>query len=1039
MIAYFVRRPLLVNLTIIFLVVSGFLSLTVLRRESFPNVNLQEARITTVFPGASPDDVEQLVTIPIEDELKEVEGLDQVRSISRHSMSEIDIRVDLESSNPEKVLQDARRAVDKVNKFPDLVTEKPAFVERKSSTFPVMEIGIFGNVSEKILQEGSEFVEKQLERVPGVSKVNIFGKRDREWWIELSPTRMRALSVTSADVIRAIAEKNVNMPAGSFASDFAVDLRTSGEIKSLRELKNLPLRSNDIGFSVKLSQIASFRDTYENPKYLARINGAPALTLTVIKKPSADIIRLTDRVKEQLILLEPQLTKGLSFQVINDESLRTSNRLAVVSSNAALGLSLVFIVLMVFLSFKDAILTSISLPLTLMATMSLFPIYDITFNLVSMLGIIVSLGMLVDNSIVLSENIFRYREKGLSPEDAAIKGASELVKPIIGTYLTTIAAFMPMMFMSGIMGKFIWQIPLLVILTLTASLLESFFLLPSRIARFGGKLNQKTESSGLIASLILWFRQASLIMVNHRYKSVLVILFFFIISMFFATKMPFVLFPKENSEQFLIKMEFNNQTKIQMTMDQLKIVEEVLQELPSEELVAYSLKSGTIQRNANDVLARFGEYLAMGHVFLTPQLERSRETVEIIADIEAQLKPQLSNLENISYEEIIPAPPIGAAITVAIEGPNYKKLKEISNSIQDYLKTLTGINNISDDYQTGRPELVLSVNDRVAAQTGITTAQVANVVRSVYEGLEVSTVRLNADEIPLRVKYAESYARDLNSLKNIEMVNRYGLATRLGSIISSEKKISAESLSHYDFERAITITADVDEKIITSGKANRLLLASFNNISKKYPGYQISLRGEQENTKKSMVSLARAGFVAFLAIFMIMAFIFDSLSKPLIIVLTIPLGFIGITTGFLLADKAMSFLAMIGVIGLAGVVVNASIVLVDFHSKLVKEGFEPYEALAEAAATRFRPIILTTITTMAGLFPTAYGIGGSDPTLIPMTLALAWGLASGTIGALLIIPPLLGIGMDIGRLFDNIKINITSKWIRLPFSRQKKT
>ena len=1012
LIRYFVNQKLLMWLVIISLVLGSILSIFNLRRENFPRVDFHQAKITTIFPGASAVDVEQRVTIPLEEEIREIEGLKKVRSISRQSVSEINVQVDMKESNPDEILQDVRRALDRVTDLPPEVTERPVFAEIKSGSFPVMEISIYDAKNEIELNEQARFFEKQLEKVPGVARVDVFGKRDREWHILVKPANLSRYNVSLLDVSNALSGRNVNVPGGVLETEAALNIRTTGQFDKIEELGALPVRSNEMASMVRLRQIARFEDTYERSQLLARTNGKPAINLQIVKKERADILTLAVDVKARLKELNADSATSSSVKgvIVNDLSLQTERQLDVVLNNAAIGLALVIAILLIFLSSRMAVITALSLPLVLGVTLMTFPQNDITFNMVSMMGIIIALGMLVDNSIVIAENVYRYLEKGLSPLDAAVKGASELVTPIIGSFLTTTAAFLPMMFMSGLMGKFIWQIPFVVITVLTASLLESFFLLPARIAHYGGKkLEDKKPNkvrntiNGGIDAVTRGFAKFISGVVHHPFISLSGVAMVFVLAFVGLTMMKFSLFPKEEVEEFLVKIEFSPSLRVTQTMERVAAVEDLIRKLPPEELVSYSMKGGIQQRDAQDPLQRVGEHLAMVRVFLTPEVSRKRTALEIIEELKPKVQ-KLPDLKHMAIEELVPSPPIGAAITVSVEGPNYATLRKISGEIQDLLKKTSGVYNIGDDYKNGREELIVRLDQKRAALVGARTDQVAMMVRTAFEGNEVSTMRRGHEEITLRVLYDGPYRARPSALGELPIPNRVGLQTPLKAITKTERSTGPESLSHYNFERSVVINADVREKIITSGEANALIFKHFGEIGKKYPGYSIALRGEQEDTAESMASLGQAGIIAVLAIFAILAMVFNDVRKPLLILATVPLGIIGVVAGFLLSGKAMSFLAMIGVIGLAGVQVNASIILVTFIDQLKQEGIAPLDALIEAARTRFRPILVTTLTTMGGLFPTAYSLGGSDPMLIPITLALAWGLAFGTFGSLVFVP-----------------------------------
>jgi multidrug efflux pump subunit AcrB len=1019
-ISYFVYRPLISNLLIVFLLLAGSLSLLFIKRESFPNVNLYQVKISTIFPGASPGDVEQKITIPIEERLREVAGFDSIRSISRNSESDINIKIDIDNKNPDKVVDDIRRAVDKVNDLPPQVRDKPLVIEQKSSDFPVLEISVYGGANETELQTNAKYIQDELRKVEGVGRVEAFAKRKKEWQVLVNPSLKQKYSLGFSDIISAIADKNVSIPGGSINAEYTKDIRVTGEFQEIEELGKLPIRANESGNQIFISQIARLKDTYEKERTIARTNGYDAVNLLIIKKEQSDIIRTVEKLKTKMESLKKQVPESIHILELNNEGNKTTDRLNVVISNSIQGLALIFIVLFIFFSLRDSILTSLSLPLSLLGSLLFMPILDISFNLISMLGIIIALGMLVDNSIVISENIYSYRMKGMDPEEAAIQGTSELVVPIVGSYLTTVAAFIPMLSMSGIMGKFVVQIPLMVIITLTMSLFESFFLLPVRIARFGdiksettgtffSKLRGKLDS--FFESVILKFESLTRILVRRKYLSLAVIAIVFNSSLVTLTLMKFNLFPKEGIEQVMIKAEFPPHFTARETLTRLQYLEPILDRIPKKEIIGYTIKVGIQQTDSSDPLTRVGEHLGMVHLYFIPENERKRTTFQIMGELEAEIK-KIPNAENVFIEELINGPPIGAAVTLAVEGKDYKKLKEIAAEIEAHLSSIQGVKNIADDYKKGREEIILSLDSTKSATTGISVATTANFVRSAFEGNEASRFRIGKDEVRIKVQNDAQYRTSQDDIKKVNIINRNGLLTPISSFVNIRSEQGIEALLHFDYEKAITITADVDEKVVTSGMVNGSLMKQFADIEKKYPGYSMKFRGEQESTNKSMASLASAGIIAFFGIFAILALIFNNTIKPVVILFSIPLGLIGVIFGFLISNKSLSFLAMIGIIGLAGVIVNTSIVLVDCIDELQKKGMDKYESLAKAASSRFRPIILTTITTMAGLIPTAYGIGGTDAMLVPMTLALAWGLGFGTIGALFFIPTVFSIGYD---------------------------
>ncbi len=904
-ISFFIKRPLIANLIIVFLLLAGSLSLLFIKREAFPNVNLYQVQIKTIYPGASPADVEQKVTIPIEEKLREVTGFGAVRSTSRNSESEIGIKVDIDNKTPDKVIDDIRRAVDKVTDLPKEIREKPIVIEQKSSDFPIMDIAFYGAKDEIELQTKVKFFQDELRKVSGVARVDAFGKRKKEWQVLVNPEIKKRLSIGLQDVVQSISERNVSIPGGSIFSKFTKDIRISGEFTEISDLNKLPIRANDIGNTVYLSQISRLKDTYEKERVIASMNSEDAIVLTVVKKESADIIRTVKIVDEKLEIFKNNLPPNMKILKLNDEGIKTVNRLNVVISNSMQGLGLILVVLFIFFSLRDSILTSLSLPLSLLGALMFLPILDVSFNLVSMLGIIISLGMLVDNSIVISENIYSFRMKGYSAVDAAIKGTTELVVPIIGSYLTTVAAFIPMLSMSGIMGKFIYQIPLMVIITLSFSLLESFFLLPVRIAMFGKVKTEEEKNNSKIARLrnkldiffenrIRGFENFIRKVVKYKYISLASIVFIFAGTMIIqAFVLRFNLFPKEGIEQVLIKAEFPSNFTSRETLTRMRYLNPILEKISKKDMIGYVTKIGVQQTDPTDPLARYGENLGMVHLYFIPEDKRKRTTEQIIKEFEFEIK-NIPDAKNVFIEELINGPPVGAAVTLAVEGGDYKKLKEISLEIQKSLSSIKGVKNITDDYNIGREEIIVNLSPEKATTAGVTVANTAQFVRGAFEGIEASRFRIGKDEIYIRVLNDDKFRSNQNDINKIDIQNRYGLLTPISSIANIKTEQGIEAYLHFDFEKAVTITANVDEKITSSGIVNDQILKEYKDLEKKLPGYRLKFRGEQEDSEKSMASLGVAGIVAIFGIFAILALIFNNLIKPLIIIASIPLGLIGV-------------------------------------------------------------------------------------------------------------------------------------------------
>ncbi|MCB1177344.1 MAG: efflux RND transporter permease subunit, partial [Leptospiraceae bacterium] len=802
LIRYFIKNKLFSWLSIVFIFLAGLMGLFSLQRDSLPNVDIKQVVISTTFPGASPEDVELRITYPIEEKLKEVDGIDELRSVSRNSVSDIDVRIDLDDKDPDKVIEEIRRAVDSVQNFPPQVTDKPRITERKSSSYPIYDFSIYGGKDENELQEYAIYIQDEIRKISGVARVDIFGKRDHEWHVLANFDEIKRRNLDIMDIVQSVSGRSINLPAGSLENEESKDIRIDGEFKKIEDIYKLPIRTNEALNHIRIGDVAIVKDTYAIPKFLAISNGQPGLIFSVVKKERSDAISTVDDVKERIEELKINKPENINFFELNDEAARTKNRLNVVINNAIIGFTIVFAILFLFMDTRTAILTSISLPLALLGTFMFLPSMNITFNLISMMGIIIGLGMLVDNSIVISDNIYTYIRQGMSKLDAAVKGSSEMVIPIFGSYLTTVAAFVPMLSMSGVMGKFIYQIPLVVIIALSASLVESFFLLPSRLYLFSNDLKEINEKSKFRRSLNSFYDKmdekfSNFVAFLLKFKKISFISILLILGFtFFAlSKMKFILFPKENIEIILVKVEFNPAVRATETREKMKPIEKIIQKIPKSELVSYSIKIGVQQTDPDDPLSRYGEQLAIVTIFLTPEVERERLASEILSSIEPDLK-KIEGIESLFIEELAPAPPIGAAITLSVLGDKYDELQKISKEIKDYMGTINGVINIRDDYKYGRQQMIVNLDHNLEILTGVNTFNASEVIRTAYDGNKVSTLRKGKDKIYIRVLYDEDFRKSPDKISEIPIRNKYDGITILSSIANVTQKDAPELLTH---------------------------------------------------------------------------------------------------------------------------------------------------------------------------------------------------------------------------------------------------
>ncbi len=1030
LVAYFAERSLMVNIFTVGLLVAGLIFIFSAKREAFPNIDFDWVVVTTIYPGATPTDVEKHITKPIEDEIREVDGLKQIYGTSLDSRSVIAIQLDPDLKNKDKTVNDIKNAVDRVDDLPE-DAEDPEVKELNTKQQSVLEVSILdrkeiaNDTQEFELRRYAKMLEDRLLEVEGVAKIEKKGYRDREMIVEVKPELLEAYHVAINEVITALSKKSIDFPGGVIKSSTGeILIRTVGEVQTSGEIGNVLIRANDMGNWVKVGDVAKVSDSFEEEKIINKTRGKKSVTLTIVKKESADIITMVNSVMKEVDRFKKILPKNYDMSIYRDLSYYVKRRLNVLVSNGIIGFTLVVLSLFFTLGWRISIVTALGIPTAFFATFAWMAWYGVSINLMSMFGLIMVLGMLVDDAIVVSENIYRYLEEGKPVKEAVVTGTTEVILPVAGTILTTIVAFLPLIFMKGIMGKFMWTLPAVVIVALLASWMECMFILPSHIKdiermRSEHHANQPKEGR-LFAFFKDRYRRIVGKILRNRYKALALITLFFFGSIVFATmSVKFILFPQGGVEIAVAKAEAPTGTTVQQMSRKLGRIEEVIAKLPSTELDTFVSSAGIMQEEVNDPNTKRGSNYGIVMIYMTPEQNRKRKADAIIDQVRQGCKPFLNEFTKLEFTLARTGPPVGKAINVTIKGDDFDVLKKISDEYKNYLKTINGLKDIKDDFEAKKDEVRVIVDERTAAIAGITVFDVASTVRTCFEGTVATSIKKTDEEIDIRVRFPEALRNRIESLKSVKVANRMGNLIPITRVARFELTKGLSTISRKDWRRVVNVTADIDEhaKDVTSVAVNRMLMKKFDGMEERYRGYTISYEGEFKDTQESVEDLMKSFLIAFLAIYIILVALFRSLVHPLIIVMVIPMTLIGVIWTFFFHGLPISFLALMGVVGLAGVVVNDSIVLVDFIQKLRLQGLAPFESCVEGGALRLRPIFLTTITTVLGLLPTAYGIGGYDPFLKPMALSLGWGLAFGTTITLIGTPLLYMMLSDIRRLF----------------------
>ncbi len=1012
------RHLLAMQFTILVLLLGGATALRI-QRDIFPAVDLGEVIITTRYPGASPEDVELEVTNKLEEELRGVAGLESIVSWSMEGFSAIRVTIGPDASDPDEIKDEIREAVDQVVALPPQVTQRPLIEELTTGEIPILEVGVTGDVPYRTLRAAARRVEDELQRTDGVAELEDFWLRDREVKVQVDPAAMREYEVSLSQVAGAVAARNRRATGGSFTSrQNERSVVTRAEYPSPIDVSETIVRATLTGPIVRLGQVASVEDGFEEPRIIARVNGEPAITFQVKKMPSADVLRTVERIRERIGALQPDLPEGVSIVFANDQSFYVERRFDVVLNNGAIGLVLVLLILGTLLYFRAAIWVAISIPVVLLGLVFLLNALGYYLDIITLAAMLVVLGIIVDDGIIVSESIVRQRERGQDALEAAASGVTRVFTPVVTTLITTFLAFAPLFLMTGIVGDFVKMVPRVVGLALFVSLLEIVIALPGHLAfslkRVQPKGREDASGSGKFGRLRQLYERLLDRILAWRYAYVLLSMGLLTGTLAYAVRhMDFILFPGSTAEAFTVYVDTPRGSPLEHTSRKVREVERLISGLPESELESVTTRIGSHgpqEPGEND-------HWAFLRVDLTPFADRSRRATTI-ADSLREAFAELQGFSDIDVRVQAGGPPVGEPITIRVVGEGDSTRVRLTDELMAFLRGQPGVEELQRNDLEGEEQLEIDLDFERLARRGLTVADVTQTVRTAYDGRVVSTVRYGDEDVGFLVTLAEDAARSPDQLLDLRVPNRAGRLIRLGDVAELTQRQAPSTFYHYDGQRAALVTGEVDEDVTTPVKVAAAARAHF-QLEADYPGMRFVIGGEAEETRESFQSLFLAFGVAVLAIYFTLMLLFSSITQPLAVMAAVPFGVIAVILTFVIHGQAPGFLALMGLVGLSGVVVNDSLVMV-YHINNLRssEGMASVrEAVTRGAGDRLRAVMMTTLTTVAGLLPLAYGLGGSDPFIAPMALALGYGLLLATPLTLALVPCLYLIHEDIaGRI-----------------------
>ncbi|MEM9257276.1 MAG: efflux RND transporter permease subunit [Pseudomonadota bacterium] len=1028
-IGWFVHNPVAANLLMLVLVVGGLLALPQIHQEEFPTLDVDAVRVSVPYLGAAPTEVESAVCIRVEEAVEGTEGIDRITSEAAEGLCSVTVEL-VPGVNKTKVANEIKSKVDAIDAFPE-ETEQPVTAE-VSILARVMQIAISGPADERTLKTIGQGLRDDIAALPGVSQVELQFARPYEISAEVSEQTLRRHGLTLEAVGRAIEQGSLDVPGGSLRTEGGeILLRTTGQAYTGREFENLVVLTRTDGTSLRLGDIARVVDGFEESDLQARFDGDPAVSLLVSRVGEEDILEMAAAIQDYLIEARRSVPEGISITVWQDESQDLVDRLAALTRNARSGLLLVLLVLTLFLRFRLALWVAAGIPIALLGTIAVFPIAGISISTMSVVAFILVLGILVDDAIVVGERIFAQEQRGLGRVEAAVKGTQEVATPVLFGVLTTIATFIPVVNVPGPLGGFFAPLGYAVMLALVFSIIESQLILPAHIAyrraeKASGKslamtrwLKVQQKISGSLENLAdQQYLPAAKAAMQWRYLTIAIgiVVLMLTLSLFTSGRMQFQFFPAVEGTRLYATLTMPEGTPVEQTAAAVERIEDAVEVLRQELDRNRTAEQGSM---ISHIFSSIGSFIPKGSigdaggaqsnlaeigVELNLPRDYSGTSTQTFANRWRELTGGIPDAIELSFTS--EAFGIGDAISFEVYGKDFDELRTAAAELRIALQGYNGVVDVSDTFRAGKQEVQLTLLPQ-ARSLGLTLEDLGRQVRQSFYGYEAQRVQRGKDDIRVMVRYPVDERRSLGNLETMRIRTKEGAEVPFSSVAKASLGRGFTTIRRVDGQRVVNVIGDVDrsvttpETVINSLRNNELV-----TIMDRHPGVTYGLAGEAEERSESLDALISTGALALLLIYALLAVPLKSYLQPLVIMSVIPFGAVGAVLGHFLLGVDLVFYSLLGIVALAGVVVNSSLVLVDYINRTRREDLPLLDAVAHAGAVRFRPIILTSITTFVGLTPIMLDNTLSTRMFTPMAISLAFGILLGTLITLFLVPAL---------------------------------
>jgi multidrug efflux pump subunit AcrB len=1014
------------NLLMLIFIIGGVVLGSSVKQEVFPEIDLDMIQVSVAYPGADPEEVEEGILLKIEENVSGVNGIKEIKSTAAEGFGVVTIEV-LPGEDSDQVLQDVKAEVDRIFTFPE-EAEKP-ITTKLTRRQEVISLVIFGDVPERNLREQAEIIRDELLALPEITQVELGGVRPYEISIEIAEGNLRRYNLTLDQVARRVRQASLDLPGGTIKAEGGEILLRTKERRYLgSEYGDITLIQNPDGTEVKLGQVATIRDTFRDTDEFARFDGKPAAMVAVFRVGDQKPTVISDVVEAYIERKGRNLPPSIKLASWNDTSELFESRMNLLLRNAGLGLILVLLVLGLFLQLRLALWVMLGIPISFLGALLLMPLAGVSINMISLFAFILALGIVVDDAIVVGENIFEHRQRGKPRWRAAVDGATEVAGPVVFSILTTVAAFLPLLFVSGNMGKFIKVIPAVVITILLVSLVESLFVLPAHLSlgedkngkpgrlerfrnRFGDRLQRFIHGP---------YRRLLDLCLRFRYSTVAaaVALLLLCVGMVAGGVIKFRFMPEVDGDVITATLQMPVGTPVAETS---RIVERMV--ASGQEVIAtYDLQlpaGGTALRHiyaavGSKIIKMAGETSGGGHLaevalLLTPSEKRGIPAAEIAKAWRNEVG-EVPGADSLVFTSDLMR--FGANIDIQLAHNDFRVLEQAAAQVKGALGEYPGVGDIADTYNRGKRELKVRLTPE-ARTLGITEEDLGRQIRAAFFGAEALRLQRGRNEVKVMVRYPEEDRQGRAHFEAMRIRTPTGGEIPLAGAATVEEGRGFSTINRTDRKRVLNVTASVDKTANPGEILADLKTSALAGLAIDYPGLTFDLEGEQKEQRQSFGSMRKGFLLALFLIFALLAIPFGSYSQPLIIMTAIPFGVVGAILGHFIMGYNLSILSIFGIVALSGVVVNNSLLLIDYINRRQLESGDTHQSVMDAGIRRFRPILLTSLTTFFGLAPMILERSVQAQFLIPMAISLGFGVLFATGITLLLIPCLYLVLDDI--------------------------